>query len=207
MFPNLSSNNRVDGGWRNPELLAEGRRPVLTPNVKGTNRKHGGLIKNSHWVRFAAAIVTRILAIAHVIGRGSEVKVRRFAAQRIVAPVAYLKAVGNWAIRFDPANLMGRTNPCPTVTIRVGGASPQPAVIGFVNARPEAGDCTGSILRVVTTHGTKQAPVTCPSVINNSACSTSAWYFGNSQGVNLRHRFANWLGSFTAPTVCGPLVF
>lgn len=208
MFPNLSRNDRVDGSGRNSVLLGErGHASILARDISGANLSDDSLVYNYHRVLGAFKRSALLNHIRTVICGRSKKHVVRVYARGIVAFVAYLKTIRNRSIVLNPTDLMSAPDSRFPVSVLTCRPSPQPTVARLIDTSPETRNCAKPVVRVITTLRTVVIGIARPSIKDNAASLTGVWYFRFSQDVNLRDRFAIWLGSFTVQPVFGPFVF
>lgn len=210
MFPDLSRNDGLNRRGSNRKSLPQGDHAAVLPrSISSANLANLRLRENRHRMRFPDVVMTSLRSVFHVLSWCSRVEMIRSYAWRIIAVVQNAQAIGDWpVVSVFPCNPVGSPDARNAVPVLVKTACPNPAPLSFVDALPKPGNGSSPILSVITLARAIAISIfPRPSRKQRSASFASAWYFGSSQGVNLRNRFANWLGSFTAPTVCGPFVF
>lgn len=209
MLPDFSRNNRVNSRGCDVEAAGDCGQPTIPSRyIRIANLTHDSLSDHGHRVVFAPVIVPTFLAVLHVIGRRSKIKMIRTHTWRVVAFVQNLQVVGDRAVSAFPRDLMRWANAAFAVAVLILEASPKPACLRFFDSRPKPNYRSGAVLRVVALLRTKSVSIFArPTNERVSTSLASVCYFRSSQGVNLRDRFANWLGSFAVQPAFEPFVF
>jgi hypothetical protein len=208
MFPNLSIQNCVNGRRGNAESLAQpNHAAVFSRDVFSANLPHDNFVNNNHRVLSASQRASLRDHIGTVISSSSQKQVRGVYARRVVTTMQYAQAIWDWAVRVNPRYLVRRTYAGLPIAALMFRANPKPATHRFIDTTPKTIKRTLSVFRVITLRRAVSVFIARPTHKRDAAGFTCVWYFKSSQDVNLRYRFADWLGSFIASTAREPFLF
>jgi hypothetical protein len=169
---------------------------VLSRNVFSANGANYTNVDNDHRMSLSFQRTSLCNHVGAIVGSCPKKQMSGITARWIVTAMKYAQAFWDRTVRERPCDLMGGSDTCFPVTVVSSWSEPNPTPLGrFIYSLPKALNRAQPISRMVAVLRAVAISVSCPTLKRISANFANACYFGSSQGVNLRYRFANWLGS------------
>lgn len=212
MRPSLASNHQANGR----AIITVDRGHLYESHAAlsmvSANRSHYAVGKFGHAVGRAAGLPALGALVGHIEVVVCRYEMLRIHAWWIVASVTDENILRYGSVRefvshtMRPSILVLKTN--PSVAMLIEASDPKPAAISFANKAPEFIGKMLPFVRAIASAFTVQSntfrdlarvcikrSITAPASSIRRAIPSSG-IFSYGQGVNLRDRFANWLGSF-----------
>lgn len=206
MSPCFAVHNGSNSGRAQAELRRERFHGDVSDSVKASDLNHAGSVYKRVRMSFTPRGSAFSDHIAVVIGCCSEKEMFRITAGRVIAFVANKLGSRNRPTKQFPSNTMRRAEPGFAVTLSSQLPFPYPASGGLLNLGPKAFDRFISIAVVAIVRAV-EIGISGPTKKLIAAGLAGSCYFGSNQGVNLRNRFANWVGSFGVQPSFEPFLF